>query len=251
MWFPQLPLKEADGWGSREVEEMGPLDCQWLVKSRSICQNGDLFSSRGASSSRWSLPWAVSGIVIHWGIAAVGVAQVTLVKSLFVCQTSKKGQWRLQCTCTGISTTHFYCLISLKITNNFKAFLTHSQLKICQNACHVQNVIFRIATWTMLDAPKGRFKKQITFSKSIKNFARGLVFGCVTHHTLLRHACLVLRNILYSCSSVSAAVVLMSLLTALHRTQCSRGEWPSVATVWWYVKDEIKWGGQNASEEQD
>lgn len=39
MWFPQLPLKEADGRGSQEVEEMGPLDCQWLVKSRSICQN--------------------------------------------------------------------------------------------------------------------------------------------------------------------------------------------------------------------
>lgn len=58
----------------------------------------------------------------------------------------KKGAVKAQCTCTGILTTHFYCLISPKITNNFKAFLTHSQLKICQNACHVQNEIFRIAT---------------------------------------------------------------------------------------------------------
>lgn len=82
MWFPQLPLKEADGWGSQEAGEMGPLDCQWLVKSRSICQNGDLFSSRGASSSRRSLLRAVNGIGVHGGIAVVGVATGNLGNNL-------------------------------------------------------------------------------------------------------------------------------------------------------------------------
>lgn len=142
MWFPQLPLKEADGWGSREIEEMGPLDCQWLVKSGSICQNGDLFSSRGASSSRWSLSWAISGIVIHWGIAVVGVTQVTLVKSCWSARL-KKGAMKAWCTCTGTLTTHFYCIITPKITNYLKAFLIHSQLKICQNACHVLECDFQ------------------------------------------------------------------------------------------------------------
>lgn len=95
LWFPLLPLEEADGRGSQEVGETGPLDCQWLVKSRSIWQNGDLFSSRGASSSRWSLPWAVNGVVVRWGIAAVGVAAGNLGNNLVGPADWKQGKKRL------------------------------------------------------------------------------------------------------------------------------------------------------------
>lgn len=63
-----------------------------------------------------------------------------LGKISLVCQTGKKRAMKARCTCAGVLTTHFYCLITPKITNDFKAFLTRIE-------------------WTMLDAAKKKNQK--------------------------------------------------------------------------------------------